>query len=116
MDEKDILGQADSLPEGLQFVTYEEAAIILRVQRATICSWVYRGDIRSSIRMGRKALIPISELRRFVAEKTKMREHKVFPLRNSLSRKVVPPPSSAPAAEQPTETAATVPPPEPPLV
>lgn len=71
---------AETFPEGLQFLTYEDIARILRVKRSTVRAWVYRGLIRTNVKMGKKCLVPISELRRFVAEKTVQREKKVFPL------------------------------------
>lgn len=65
--------EVEDMPDGLQFFTYEEAAIILKVKRGTIRSWVYRGDIRSSVKMGKKSLIPKSELQRFVAKRTRVK-------------------------------------------
>lgn len=62
--------EPNQLPKELQLYSYEEAAIILKVKRGTIRTWVYRGVIRENVRMGRKALIPLSEIQRFVAERT----------------------------------------------
>lgn len=78
-EEKDTFNEAEGMPEGLQFLTYEEAAKILRIKRASVRTLVYRGDIRNTLKQGRKSLIPLSELRRYVAKRTKVNEKKVFP-------------------------------------
>ena len=82
----DTFEDTEKMPSGLQFFTYEEAARILKVQRATVRSWVYRGAIRSTIKMGKKSLIPKSELQRFVAERTRIKEKKVFPVKPSVPK------------------------------
>lgn len=97
----------EKMPEGLQFLTYEEVAIILKVKRATVRSWVYRGLLRSNVKMGKKSLIPISEVRRFVAERTQTRDKKVFPIRKpdpGVENKVV-----SPQPEPPEEDTGGIP-------
>lgn len=93
----DIFSIQEAFPEGLQFLTYEDIARILRVKRSTVRAWVYRGLIRTNVKMGKKCLIPISELRRFVAEKTVQREKKVFPL--TQKPPIVVPPQVNPGEE-----------------
>lgn len=88
---KQIFENTEGMPDGLQFFTYEEVARIMRVQRATVRSWVYRGIIRSNVKMGKKSLVPKSELQRLVAERTMLHDKKVFPVRED-KQQVVPPP------------------------
>lgn len=87
--------EVERMPDGLQFFSYEEAARILKVQRGTVRSWVYRGAIRSTIKMGKKSLIPKSELQRFVAERTRIREKKVSPRKSPAVVANPPMPSNA---------------------
>jgi len=68
--ENNIFSEENKMPDGFQFFTYEEVARILKVKRATIRSWVYLGEIKSTVKLGKKTLIPKDELRRFIAERT----------------------------------------------
>ncbi len=95
--------EVEKMPNGLQFFTYEEAARILKVQRATVRSWVYRGAIRSTVKMGKKSLIPKSELQRFVAERTRIRDKKVFPTTEAKVAPPQPPSENPPSGEQKTD-------------
>jgi excisionase family DNA binding protein len=62
--------KVNNFPDGFQFFTYDEVARILKVKRATIRSWVYLGEIKRTVKMGKKTLIPKEELQRFIAERT----------------------------------------------
>jgi excisionase family DNA binding protein len=87
--------EVERMPDGLQFFTYEEAARILKVQRGTVRTWVCRGAIRSTIKMGKKSLIPKSELQRFVAERTRIKD------KNIPVRKISPVVATPQAVETP---------------
>lgn len=64
--------------EHLQFFTYEEVARIMKVRRATVRQWIYRGLIRRTIRMGKRSVIPKVELERFISARTHINEGKAF--------------------------------------
>lgn len=66
-------------PESLTYLTYEDVAKLMRVKRSTIRTWVYLGKIKTHIRSGRKSLIPLTEVRRLVAEKTVHYQEKPTP-------------------------------------
>lgn len=53
-----------------QFLTYTEIALIMRVQLETVVRWVSNGDLRKKVKLGRRVLIPIEEVRRFIKERT----------------------------------------------
>lgn len=53
-----------------QFLTYTEIALIMRVQLETVIRWVSDGDLKRKVKMGRRVLIPIDEVRRFIKERT----------------------------------------------
>lgn len=73
MDTRESVDKFDTLPGNLQFVTYHEVAAILKVRPGTVRSWVCKGMLKSSVRIGKGSLIPLSELQRFVIERTKMK-------------------------------------------
>lgn len=106
MNNEDIFQEAEGMPEGLQFLTYEDVARILKVKRATVRSWVYRGVIRTNVKMGNKSLIPISELRRFVAAKTRQNEVKVFPIKDKpkVEEETQTNLNTSPTAQEPQDT------------
>lgn len=85
----------------MRFLTYEEAARILKVQRATVRSWVYRGEIHRTVKMGKKSLIPLSEIERFVRERTKIKEDS--PPGKVEEKKEEPPQATPPVVMEPPQ-------------
>jgi len=57
----------NKMPDGFQFFTYDEVARILKVKRPTVRTWVYLGEIKNTVKLGKKTLIPKDELQRFIA-------------------------------------------------
>lgn len=66
----DRLKKHSELPNEFQFLTYQEFAVIMKVQVGTVRRWVSTGEIKERVKMGPHVLIPLSEARRFVAERT----------------------------------------------
>jgi len=65
----------------MMFYDYGDVARIMRVDRATVRAWAYRGVIKKTVKNGRKTLVPASELKRFILSRTKVQEKKTFPIR-----------------------------------
>lgn len=70
----------------LQFFSYAELARILKVKTATVRQWVYRGEIRCTIRMSKRTVIPRAEFERFVKERTKISMRTAFKVNDNVAK------------------------------
>lgn len=69
-----------------EFFTYDEVARILKVKRQTVWTWVYRGLLRKTIRLGKHALIPKVEFERFIKERMSINESRAFKQNSNLPK------------------------------